>query len=149
MVVCRTEGTQRMLLLHIIFASLQIHALVQDKSGTRVGHLNIILALGREFGRSNLQNFKCRGGCSGGGGGGGGALKFRIDRRIMLNIQPRPQGFLGVQSGGLEKTLSNSRSRDLKLTNPNARCQFETTKSPIFLETRDPLFAGVFSEQPF
>ena len=52
-----------------------------DKSGTRVGHLNTILArVGGEFERSNLQKFKCPGGCP------GGMLKFRIDRRICQTI---------------------------------------------------------------
>ena len=54
-----------------------------DKSGTRVGHLNAILAQGREFERSNFQTFKCPGG-GGGSARGGEMLKFRIDRRVTI-----------------------------------------------------------------
>ena len=63
--------------------------------------------------------------------------------------QPRPQGLLSIQNGGLEKTLANSRSRDLKLASLKAHCRFEMFNqklSPIFLETHDLLFARVFSE---
>ena len=42
--------------------------------------------------------------------------------------QRRPQGLLCVRNGGLEKTLANSRLRDLKLANHKTRCQFETIK---------------------
>ena len=54
----------------------------------------------------------------------------------VLAFQPRPQDPLGVQNGGLEKALANSRSRDHNLANHKARCQFETIKiSIIFVDT--------------
>ena len=56
------------------------------------------------------------------------------DAVLEFPSHPCPQGLLGVQNGGLEKTLAN-RSRDLKLANHKALCRFETIKSPIFLET--------------
>ena len=50
--------------------------------------------------------------------------------------QPRPRGLLGVQNGGSENTLANSRSRDLILANHKAGCQFKTIKiSNIFGDT--------------
>ena len=51
-----------------------------------------------------------------------------VKRNRKQRRQSRSQGLLGVRNGGLEKTLANSRSRDLKLANHKARCRIETTK---------------------
>ena len=62
-------------------------------------------------------------------------IQYMLKRKLILGTprscqQPRPQGLLGVQNGGLEKTVANSTSRFLKLANHEARCQFETIKVP-------------------
>ena len=62
----------------------------------------------------------------------------------MISVyQPRPQSLLGVQNGGMKKTLANNRSRDHKISQSRARRHLKQSKFPIFLETRD-LFARVF-----
>ena len=55
----------------------------------RVGHLNIILALGD--GNLNDPIFKSSNARALSGGRGGGGLEFRVDRRIITDIEPRPK----------------------------------------------------------
>ena len=66
----------------------------------------------------------------------------------LQNIsQPRPKGLLGIQNGDLQK---NPRQRadhvtlNYPITKPAAN--LKQSKSLIFLETCDPLFARVFPE---
>ena len=58
--------------------------------------------------------------------------------------QPGTQGLLGIQNGGSEKTLANSRPRVHKFANHKARCRFETIKiSNIFGDTRPAVCQGL------
>ena len=52
-------------------------------------------------------------------------------------MQSRAQGLLSTQNGGLEKTLVNSRSRDLKLANHKPTAILNQSKSTILSETTD------------
>ena len=49
----------------------------------------------------------------------------RNSEPALNSAQPHPQGLLGVQNGRLEKTLANSRLRDLKLANHKARADLQ------------------------
>ena len=60
-----------------------------------------------------------------------------------INNQPRPQGLLGVQNGCSLKTLENSRSRDLKLANHKARCQFKKSKGAFFWDWPGYPYSGL------
>ena len=63
-----------------------------DKSDHRVGHLNTILARGAGINYLNDPIFKSSnalsltGVCVCVGGGGVGVLKFRVDRRIIIDV---------------------------------------------------------------
>ena len=43
----------------------------------------------------------------------GGWVGASQRRTATRKVQPRPQGLLGVQNGGLEKTLANSRRLEI------------------------------------
>ena len=75
---------------------------------------------------------------------------FNIFSRTQISeitswaVQPRPQGLLGVQNGGSEKALANSRSCVHKLANNKAHCHFETTEiSDIFGDTWPAVCQGL------
>ena len=64
-------------------------------------------------------------------------------------VQPCPQGLLGIQNGGSEKSLANSRSRVFKKLEILIVSNWQRALWPAYLRLRDLLFARVFSKPPF
>ena len=71
-------------------------------------------------------------------------LPVEVNSRLTGNLVPRI-----VPAFKMAKIMANSRSRVHKLANHKPAAILKQRKSPIFLETRDLLFARVFSSRRF
>ena len=86
-----------------------------------------------------------------------GASYYDLVREYKYDVSPtsvflslsRPQGLLGVQTGGLERALASNGSRIHKLADVKARRQFETIKiTNIFRDMLPAFYLTLLSPLP-